>query len=260
MNMRIDILNILWVCGVNIASDVQVISVLLFNLVIGNEASILGIGSNLLVKSRDDPVNITLAQTVLVAVLYVSTAGINHKDALSVCSTLFVNHENTSSNAGAVEQVCREADDTLDPVLLDNCLSDGGLGISSEQNTMRKDNGSFTVCLQCLKNMHEPSIVAILLRRCISVTLETAILFTSNTIAPVLHGEWRICDDVIKTLKNRIVIPVEILRIRECITALDYNLRLTMKNCVHLRKTGCCALFFLTKSHDRNRCRIDSPN
>src|SRR5699024_4244868 len=93
MNVSIDILNILRICGVNIAGDVQVIPVLLFNFIVWYETCILWICSYLLIKRRNDSIDITFTQTILVAVLNVPTAGINHKDALSVCSAFFINHE-----------------------------------------------------------------------------------------------------------------------------------------------------------------------
>ena len=145
MNMRIDILNILRICGVNIASDVQVIPVLLFNFIVWYETSILGIGCYLLIECCDDSVNITFTQTVFISVLNVPTAGINHKDALSVCSSFFINHEHAGGYAGAVKQVCRKADNTLDPVLLYNCFSNSRFGISTEQNTMRENNRSLAI-------------------------------------------------------------------------------------------------------------------
>ena len=145
MNMRIDILNILRICGVNIASNVQVIPVFLFDFIVWYETRILWICSYLLIKRRNDSIDISFTQTILVAVLNVPTAGINHKDALSVCSSFFINHEHAGGYAGAVKQVCRKADNALDPVLLYNCFSNSRFGISTEQNTMRENNRSLAI-------------------------------------------------------------------------------------------------------------------
>ena len=132
MNMRINILNILRICGVNIASNVQVIPVFLFDFIVWYETSILGIGCYLLIKRRNDSIDITFTQTILVAVLNVPTAGINHKDALSVCSTFFINYEHAGSYAGAVKQVCRKTDDALNPMLLNNGSPDSSFRVSTE--------------------------------------------------------------------------------------------------------------------------------
>ena len=145
MNVSIDILNILRICGVNIAGDVQVIPVLLFNFTVWYETCILWICSYLLVKRRNDSIDITFTQTILVAVLNVPTAGINHKDALSVCSAFFINHEHAGGYAGAVKQICRKADDALNPMLLDNSLSDGGFCVPTEEDSMRQNNRSLTI-------------------------------------------------------------------------------------------------------------------
>ena len=260
MNVRIDILNVLRICGVNISGDVQVIPVLLFDLIIGYETSILGIGSNLLIEGRYDSIDITFTQSILIAILNVPTAGINHKDTLSVCSTFFINHEHAGSYAGAIKQVCWKADDALDPVLLNNCLSNGSFSISTKQNTMRKNDRSFTIRLQRFKDMHKPSIVSVLLRRCVTVTFEAAILFTGNAITPVFHRKWRISHYVIKTFKYGIIRFIKVLRIRKCIAALDGNFGLTVQNGIHLSKTGCRAFFLLTITHDRKWSRVDSPD
>ena len=145
MNVSIDILNIFRICGVNIASDVQVIPVFLFNFVVWYKTRILWICSYLLIKRRNDSIDITFTQTILVAVLNVPTTGINHKDALSVCSTLFIDHKHAGSYAGAVKQVCRKADDALNPMFLDNSLSDGSFCVSTEEDSMRQNNRSLAV-------------------------------------------------------------------------------------------------------------------
>ena len=132
MNVRIDILNILRICGVNIASDVQVIPVLLFKFIVWYETCILGISCYLLIECCDDSVNITFTQTVFISVLNVPTAGINHKDTLTICRTLFVNNKNACSDTGTIKQVCRKADDTLDPMLLNNSFPDSSFRVSTE--------------------------------------------------------------------------------------------------------------------------------
>ena len=145
MDVRIDILNVLRICGVNISGDVQIIPILLFNFIIVYETRILRICSYLFIKRRNDSIDITFTQTILVAVLNVPTAGINHKDALSVCSAFFINHEHAGGYAGTIEQVCRKTNNALDPVLLYNRFSNGRFGISTEQNTMRENNRSLAV-------------------------------------------------------------------------------------------------------------------
>ena len=145
MDVRIDILNVLRICGVNISGDVQVIPILLFNFIIGYETRILRIRSNLLIKGSNDSVDIAFSQTILIAILNISTAGINHKDALSVCSTFFVNHEYTCSYSSAIKQVCRKANNPLDPMFLYNSFSDGSLCVSTEEDSMRQNNRSLTI-------------------------------------------------------------------------------------------------------------------
>ena len=145
MNVSIDILNIFRICGVNIASNVQVIPVFLFDFIVWYETRILRISCNLVVECRDDLIDVLLTQPVLISIFYITTARINHKDALTVRCAFFINHEYAGSYAGAVKQVCRKADNALNPVFLYNCFSNSRFGISTEQNTMRENNRSLAI-------------------------------------------------------------------------------------------------------------------
>ena len=51
--------------------------------------------------------NVLGAESVFVAILEEPLAGINHKDAVAVIGTLFVNNEYTGGNTRAVEQIRR---------------------------------------------------------------------------------------------------------------------------------------------------------
>src|SRR5699024_9710285 len=137
-------------------------------------------------------------QTILVTILNISTAGIDHEDTLPVGSPLFVDYQHACRNTGSVEKVCRKTYDALDPVFLDNRLSDRLLCVSPEKDSVRKDDCRVTVVFQCFQNMHQPGIIAILLRRRIAISLKASIFFPRNTITPVLHGKWWIGHYVVK--------------------------------------------------------------
>ena len=98
-------------------------------------------------------------------------------------------------------------------MLLNDCFSDGSLSISTKKNTVRQNDRSLTIILQSFEDVHQPRIVAVFFRRSTTISFKASIFFARNAIAPVLHGKGRICNDVIKALKNRAVSLVEILRI-----------------------------------------------
>jgi hypothetical protein len=56
-------------------------------------------------------------QTVLVAVLHVALAGVDHEYALTADRTFLVQHQDAGGDAGAVEQIGGQADDALDEAL-----------------------------------------------------------------------------------------------------------------------------------------------
>ena len=149
MNMSINILNILRLGRIYVTGNIQVIAILLFDLFIGNKASIFRIICNLLIECSDNTIDILFTQSVLVSVLYKSLACIYHKDAGAIFSTLFIDYNNTSRYSRTVKQVRRKADDTFDPAFINDSLSDRSLSISTEQNSVRKDNSSFSCRFQC---------------------------------------------------------------------------------------------------------------
>ena len=77
-------------------------------------------------------VDILFAQSVLVAVLLKAAAGVDHEDAFSFVSILFVYDDNTSWDTGAEEQVSWKADDALNISFAENGFPDRFFRIASE--------------------------------------------------------------------------------------------------------------------------------
>ena len=88
---------------------------------------------------------------------------------------LFVNDDNTRRDTRTIEQIRRKTDNTLDVSGLNQSFSDFALCIAAEQNTMGQNDSGFTGTLQRLENVHQPSIVAILLGRSFSVTVKSSV-------------------------------------------------------------------------------------
>ena len=81
-------------------------------------------------------------QAVLVAVLEESLLASIIKMPVRTVGVLFVDDEDTSGYAGAVEEVGRQADDALDVAALDEIPANFGLLVSAKQHTMRQDDGA----------------------------------------------------------------------------------------------------------------------
>ncbi len=60
-----------------------------------------------------DAVDVLLAEAVLGAVLAEALGGIDHEDAFAGGGVFLVEHDDAGGDAGAVEQVGRQADDAL---------------------------------------------------------------------------------------------------------------------------------------------------
>ena len=132
MNMSINILNILRLGRIYITGNIQVIAILLFDLLIGNKASIFRIICNLFIECSDNAIDILFTQSVLVSVLYKSLACVYHKDTGAIFGTLFINYYNAGRYSCTVKQVRRQTDDPLDPALINNSLTNRSFGISTE--------------------------------------------------------------------------------------------------------------------------------
>ena len=76
--------------------------------------------------------NVLFPQTVFVAVLHIAFAGINHKNAGTISSILFVQHQNTGRNSCAIEQVSRQTNNTFDITPVNDLFADVSLGIATE--------------------------------------------------------------------------------------------------------------------------------
>ena len=124
----------------SIAGDIEV-KVVFLDLLIGHYAGIL---FQLKFPAEDvhDLVDILFPQAVFVAVFDIALAGIDDKDGFAAGSILFINHYDAGGDAGAVEEIGRQANDAFDVAAFDDILANLGLGIASEKNSMGQDDGS----------------------------------------------------------------------------------------------------------------------
>ncbi len=89
-------------------------------------------------------------------------AGIDHEDALAGLGVLLVDHDDAGRDAGAVEQVGRQADDALDVALANQVAADVGFGIAAEQHAMRQNAGALAGALERADDVQQVGVVALL--------------------------------------------------------------------------------------------------
>ena len=256
--MCLDALQIFADAGIDIAGNVQVIIVLTGDFTHRYKTRIMRIVSDLLIKGGYDFINITLAQTVLVAVLYKIVACVDHKDAGALIRIFFVNDNNACRDTGTIEQVCRQTNDTLDVTGFDQGFSNFALCVATEQHAVGQNNCSFTGTLQGFEYMHQPRIVAVLFGRSFTVSVESAVFL--YTISPVFDGERRVCYDIVKSTQHCLIRSIfKILRIRESVACFDCS-NLVMKHCIHNGQTGGGGILFLTIAGQVDGCLIQRTN
>src|SRR5439155_950944 len=114
-----------------------------------------------LVEDVYDPVDILRAQSVLWAVLHEALARVDHEDALAGMRVLLVHDDDTGGDAGAVEEIRRQADDALDVALPHQRAADVGLGVAAEQHTMRENARAFPGALERAHDVQQVGVVAL---------------------------------------------------------------------------------------------------
>ena len=99
--------------AVDVAGDIQVVIVFrIADLGQGDHAVVLRhLGKAC--EGIDNPVNVLVAQAILVAVLDKTLRRIDHENALAGAGVFLVEDDDAGRDAGAVEEVRRQADDPL---------------------------------------------------------------------------------------------------------------------------------------------------
>ncbi len=116
--MAVDVLQVLRLGAVDVAREVEVEVVLRVADLRQRHHARVARDFGLAREDIDDLVDVLGAETVLVAVLHEALRGVDHEDALAGMGVLLVEHDDAGRDAGAVEEVRRQADDALDVAAL----------------------------------------------------------------------------------------------------------------------------------------------
>jgi len=146
-------------------------------------------------------VQILIAEAVLVAVLDEALAGVNHENTFAGGGVFLVEHNDAGGNAGAVEQVGRQADDAFDLTAADDFAADVGFRVAAKQDTVRENDRPFAGALERSQQVEEEGVVAVLGGRDAEGETAVQVIGRVETVAPRLGGERRIGDDEIETLE-----------------------------------------------------------
>src|SRR5204862_6211584 len=127
--------------------------------------------------------------------------GIDQEDALATRRVFFIEYQNARRNAGAVEEVGRQADDAFEDSGTYELLADYRLRIAAKEHAVRQDAGRFAVALHRTDNVQQVSVVALFGRRHTPgealILVAVATLAKGQPGAPSLVGDGRIGDDVV---------------------------------------------------------------
>ena len=201
--------------------------------------------------------DVLLAEAVLVAVLHEALGGVDHEDALAGVRAFLVEHDDAGGDAGAVEEVRRQADDALDVATLDEVAADVGLGIAAKQHAVREDARAFAGALERAEDVQQVGVVALLAGRD-AVVLEAlpGVVLGIEAGAPALVAEGRIGDDVVEGLER---VAVEEERAGEGVALLDLRRGVVVQDHVHAGEAGGGVVLLLPVEGDLHVLRRGGP-
>src|SRR5271157_2112041 len=156
------------------------------------------------------------------------------KVPLRLWTPFFIDNHDAGGDAGAIEEVGRQANDAFDIALAYEVAPDVRLGVAAKENAMRKNASALAGTLERTNDVQQVGIVALFIRRCAEV-FEPLVPIVSRveTGTPPFVTEGRICDDVVEHLEG---VAVSELRIGQRVTLDDERSRIVVKDHVHTSK------------------------
>ena len=122
------------------------------------------------------------------------------KMPLRAPSILFVNHQNTGRDTGAVEEIRGQADNSLDHALPDELYTDIRLPVAAKQYAVRQDDSAFTFTVERCNEVQQKSVIAIFGGWNTVLKATELVVCRIETVGPGFVGEGRIGNGKIVSL------------------------------------------------------------
>ena len=147
----------------------------------------------------DDEADVSLAQPVLISVFHKAFGSIHHEDVFALFCPFLVEDDDACRDTCPIEEVGRQSDNAFDESALDKLRADVLLCVASEQDPVRQDDGSLSVCLERCEDVKQEGVVAIFLWRHSKARKPTElVVFWVNAIGPVLGRKRRVGYDIVE--------------------------------------------------------------
>ena len=248
MKVRLDVLQILRLCAVDVAGQVEIEIVLgIADLRQRHHAGIarkVGLSG----EGVHELVNVLFAETVLGAVLDEPFGGVDEEDAFAGGGVLFVQHDDAGGNAGPVEEVGWKADDRFDHAAGEQVLADDGLRVAAKEDPMRENARAFAGGLERAHDVQQIGVVA-LFGGWDAVRIEAVegVVVGIEAGAPAFVGKGGVGDDVVEGLEGVAVFEE---RVGEGVALFDFGFGMVVEDHVHVSQTGGGGVFLLTVEGD----------
>ena len=185
---------------------------------------IVHVGESLV--SGDDFLDVLGAEVVLRTAGEELGVGVDEKHALAAglgfvgvggaAGAVGPHDDDAGGDAGAVEEILRQADDGLDEVFLQPLAANLALGPAAEKHAVGHDGGDLTILAADGEHVLGKHEVALLAGGGAPAPAEALLML--HVLGGVVHGEGRVGDDAVETLQ---VAAVLVPGVQECVGELD---------------------------------------
>ena len=200
------------------------------------------------VEDIDRLMNVARTQPILRPLFHEPIRGIDHKNTLTSLRPFLIDQHNARRDAGAIEQVGRQAKDAFDVSLANEIAANVGLGISTKQHPMRQNAGPGARDLQRPNNVQQVSVIALLARRN-AKRLEPLVRVVERIESrgpPFVRKRW-VGNDIVERFEY---IAIKKLGCTECVALNDGRGWIVVQDHVHPCEATGRRIFFLSVKRD----------
>ena len=227
--------------GIDVAGDVE-IKIVVGDLLRGGAVGVFFHGLEGLIRVHD-LLDVLVGEQALVLGVLVLAGGVDEEDIAGGAG--FAEDQNGGGDAGAEEEIRRQADDGLQQVFLDELLPDLALRRTAKQHAMRDDDANLSRALAGgLDHVGDEGPVALRLGRQAAMVAIEGIAFDRLFLSPFVEGEGRIGHHDIELHE---VISLDEARIPQGVSPLDAEVVHAVEEHVHPAEGMGGAIHLLTE-------------